>query len=101
MATASTAASACTVEQALSFLGTDAPESNPADEIIVISDTTRYVNVTGGETVRFVAGEHSFTWSFQTGGTRVAPFDLERIAPKGFLNHRVVTYVAEDPLYMG
>jgi hypothetical protein len=100
-ATASNAASAGTAEQALSFLGTAVPGQSPADEVIVISDTTRYVNVTGGETVRFVVGEHSFTWSFQTGGTRIAPFDLGRIAPKGFLNHRVVAYVAEDPLYMG
>jgi hypothetical protein len=51
--------------------------------------------------VRFVVGGHAFTWSFQTGGTRLAPFDLERIAPKGLLNHRVVAYVADDPLYVG
>jgi hypothetical protein len=100
-ATAGKASSACTAEQALGFLGTAVPVQSPADEVIVISDTTRYVNVTGGETVRFVVGGHSFTWSFQTGGTRILPFDLGRIAPKGFLNHRVVAYVAEDPLYMG
>jgi hypothetical protein len=100
-ATAGNAASACTVEQPLSFLGTPVPVQSPADEVIVISDTTRYVNVTGGETVRFVVGEHAFAWSFQTGGTRIVPFDLGRIAPKGWLNHRVVAYVAEDPLYTG
>jgi hypothetical protein len=100
-ASASTAASACTVEQPLDFLGIAAPVQSPADEVIVISDTTRYVNVTGGETVRFVVGGHAFTWSFQTGGTRLAPFDLARITPKGLLNHRVVAYVADDPLYVG
>jgi hypothetical protein len=97
----SSAASACTVEQPLSFLGTAVPVQSPADETIVISDATRYVNVTGGETVRFVVGGHAFTWSFQTGGTRIVPFDLGRIAPRGLLNHRVVAYVADDPLYVG
>jgi hypothetical protein len=100
-AAASNAAPACTVEQALDFLGTAVPVQSPADEIIVISDTTRYVNVTGGETVRFIVDGHAFTWSFQTSGTRLVPFDLSRIAPRGLLNHRVVAYVADDPLYLG
>jgi hypothetical protein len=100
-ATASNAASACTVEQPLGFLGNAVPVQSPADETIVISDTTRYVNLTGGETVRFVVGGQAFTWRFQTGGTHLIPFDLSRIAPKGLLNHRVVAYVADDPLYLG
>jgi hypothetical protein len=100
-AAASNAAPACTVGQALDFLGTAVPVQSPADETIVISDTTRYVRVTGGETVRFVVGGQAFTWRFQTGGTPLVPFDLSRIAPKGLLNHRVVAYVADDPLYVG
>lgn len=78
-----------------------APAQSPADEVIAITDTTSYVKLTGGTTVRFVAGGRSFTWSFQTGGARIAPFDLERIVPRGFLNHRVVVYLADDPLYQG
>ncbi|MGJ7917828.1 CzcE family metal-binding protein [Massilia sp. LXY-6] len=101
MGIASSAATACTLEQALSFLGTVAPAQSPADEVITITDTTPYVNVSGGSTVRFVAGGRSFTWRFQTGAAHIVPFDLERIAPRGFLNHRVVVYVADDPLYRG
>jgi hypothetical protein len=101
LAIASNAALACHTEQPISFLGTIVPEQSPADEVVVIADATRYVNVTGGTTVRFVAGERSFTWNFETGGARIVPFDLERIAPRGFLNHRVVAYVADDPLYQG
>lgn len=99
LAIASNIAAAC--EQPLSFLGTPAPAQTPADEVIVIGATTRYVNVAGGTTVRFVADGRSFTWRFETGGTRILPFDLARIAPQGFLDHRVVAYVADDPLYQG
>lgn len=101
MAIASGAAPAWTCGQPLSFLGTIVPAQSPADEVIVITDGTRYVNVTGGTTVRFLSNGQAFTWSFQTGGARIMPFDLGRIAPRGFLNHRVVTYVTDDPLYLG
>lgn len=88
-------------EQPRAFLGRAAPEQTSADRVIVITDATRYVNVTGGQTVRFVVGEHSFTWCFQTGSAHVVPFDLQRIAPQGVLTHSVVAYVADNPLYQG
>lgn len=95
------AAPACPDAQPLGFLGNAEPMQSAPDQVIVIDDGTRYVNVTSGTTVRFVVGERFFTWNFETGGTRVIPFDLERIAPEGFLRHRVVAYVADDPLYQG
>jgi hypothetical protein len=85
--------------QPLSFLGNAAPAQAAADQVVVITDATRYVNVSGGSTVRFVVGERAFTWSFQNGIAHVVPFDLERIAPKGLLNHPVTTYVSDNPLY--
>lgn len=70
------------------------------DRIIALDAGTRWVNVTGGEVVKFVAGGKSFSWSFDTYGT--APvFDLGRIAPEGTLSGRPVkVYVAPDPLYI-
>jgi hypothetical protein len=101
MSIANEAALACTVDQPLGFLGTAAPDQSAVDDVAVITPATRYVNVTGGTTVRFIVDGRSFTWSFQTGGARILPFDLARIAPRGLMGHRVVIYVADDPLYLG
>jgi len=90
---------AAAAEQPRAFLGKAAPVQASADKVIVITDATRYVNVTGGQTVRFVVGDRSFTWSFQTGSAHVVPFDLQSIAPQGVLTHHVVAYVADNPLY--
>jgi hypothetical protein len=101
-----TAASAASVavaaaETPISFLGSAAPESAAVSRVIVITDANRYVNVTGGETVRFVVGDKSFAWSFETGSANIIPFDLSRIAPAGLLNHKVTAYVAYNPIYWG
>ena len=81
------------------LLGDPAPVS-AATRTIVISPTTKYVNVTGGETVRFVAGDKSFAWNFD--GEEYAPaFELNLTAPPGVLDHKVMAYVAPNPLYMG
>lgn len=101
IAAASHLAPACPLEQPLSFLGNAAPAEAPVDKTIVITDQTRYVNVTGGTTVKFVVGNRSFNWSFQNAYMHLIPFDLRRIAPRDFLTHPVATYVAEDPLYLG
>lgn len=74
-------------------------DSTPVDQVIVITDATRHLNVTGGSTVRFVVGERSFSWNFQNGSAHVVPFDLQQIAPSGLLTHRVVVYVSDNPLY--
>ena len=63
---------------------------------IAISPDTKFVNVTGGETIRFQVGARSFVWTFN--GTR-SSFDLARVAPAGTLDHKITTYVADNPLY--
>lgn len=86
--------------RSVSLLGSAAPAS-AAERTITINADTRYVNVTGGSTVHFIVNGQSFTWNFQTGGSHVAPFELARLAPAGALNHKVVVYVSDDPLYLG
>jgi hypothetical protein len=97
LAAASTAALAG--NQQSDFRGNAAPAQTVADQVIVITNATRHVNVTGGSTVRFVVNGQSFNWSFQNGTAHVLPFDLQQIAPQGLLTHPVTTYVSDNPLY--
>ena len=90
------AAHAGAAEQTASFRGNAAPAQAAVDQVIVLTDATRYVNVTGGQAVRFVVGDRSFNWCFQDGSAHVVPFDLQKIAPQGVLTHQVTTYVADD-----
>jgi hypothetical protein len=88
-----------TVEPPLAFLGDPASPAE-ATRTIVITPDTKWVNVTGGETVRFVVGDKSFAWKFNVASS-VFSFDLNRIAPPGMLDHPVKVYVAPDPRYIG
>jgi hypothetical protein len=74
----------------------------PADYMptIVITPNTRYVNVVGGDTVRFVSGGKEFAWTFNVART-IDQFDLNDVAPPGLLDHTVRAYVAPDPKYWG
>lgn len=81
------------------LLGDPAPVT-AATRTIVITPATRYVNVTGGEIVRFVAGGKSFAWNFD-GEESAAAFALNLTAPAGVLDHEVMAYVAPNPLYLG
>ncbi|WP_371767909.1 CzcE family metal-binding protein [Massilia sp.] len=101
IATTLAAGAAGAAPQPRAFLGSAAPVQAAADQVIVITDATRHVNVTGGQTVRFVVGDRTFTWCFQNGSAHVIPFDLQTIAPQGLLRHAVTTYVADNPLYSG
>ena len=65
----------------------------------MITPETKYVNVTGGETVQFVVGGTSFVWNFDS--SSIATFNLDRTAPPGVLDHKVMVYVASNPLYSG
>jgi hypothetical protein len=69
-----------------------------ATRTIVVEPGTRWVNVTGGDIVKFKAGGKTFVWNFDV-ADGVASFELNRIAPPGALNHPVVAYVAPNPLY--
>lgn len=85
---------------ALAFIGGPAPAA-AAERSITIGADTKYVNVTAGTTVRFVVGDQSFTWNFQSGGLHIAPVDLRLLAPANMLDHKIIVYVADDPLYQG
>jgi hypothetical protein len=69
-----------------------------SSRVITITPATRWVNVTSGDTVRFVAGERMFAWNFQVSPT-VSVFDLKEIAPPGTLPRPVLVYVEPNPLY--
>jgi hypothetical protein len=79
------------------LLGTSVPPS-AATQTVVITTHTRWVSVTGGDVVRFVAGGGEFGWAFNVGPT-VAMFDLNRVAPPGLLGRELPVYVDPNPLY--
>ena len=82
-------------EPALDLLGGPGSPSM-VTRTIVIKAETRYVNVTGGEVIRFEVGDKSFVWNFN--GQR-SSFDLARVAPTSTLDHKVTAYVAPNPMY--
>ena len=63
-----------------------------AQRTIVITPATRFVNVTEGDVVKFVANGKIFTWYFDT-PPEVSSFELNRVAPEGALDHSVTAYV--------
>jgi hypothetical protein len=81
----------------IDLLGDPAPPS-AATHTIAIKPDTRWVNVTGGDTVRFVVGDKAFAWNFTVAPT-VSSFALNQVAPPGVLGREVVVYVAPDPRY--
>ena len=84
---------------ALALLGDPAPLA-ASTRTITLTAATKYVNVTGGQIVKFVDGERAFAWNFD-GSEDISAFDLARVAPAGMLNHSVVAYIAPNPMYMG
>ena len=80
----------------IALLG-DAASPASATRTIAIYPDTRYVNVTGGEIVKFTVGNQSFAWNFNG---RPSSFDLNAVAPPGVLDHGVQAYVAPNPLYI-
>ena len=71
-----------------------------ADCTIEIGDSTRYVNVSNGQTVRFVIGAQSFSYTFNALGN-VNALQLSEIAPAGLAVPDVRIYLAPNPLYLG
>ena len=92
--------SACATHTSLVDLyGQSAPVS-AAERTITITPDTKYVNVEGGQIVRFVVGDKEFAWNFNT-ATSINSFNLTEVAPPGVLNHAVRAYVSPDPKYRG
>jgi hypothetical protein len=67
-----------------------------ATRTIVIRPDTSFVNVTGGEIIRFDVGARSFAWNFSG---RRSSFDLAQVAPPSMLTRKVTAYVAPNPMY--
>jgi hypothetical protein len=93
------ALSACAARTSYVDLYGQAAPASGADHTIVITSATKYVNVEGGQTVKFVAGGNEFAWTFNVART-VNSFDLNEVAPPGVLNHVVRVYVSPDPKYI-
>ena len=81
----------------ITLLGDPASPASASRTIAIYPDT-RYVNVTGGEVVKFTVGDKSFAWNFNG---RPTSFDLNAVAPPGVMDHRVRAYIAPNPLYGG
>lgn len=77
------------------WYGVAAPD-HTAQRKIEIKPDTRWVNVTNGETVTFVADGQRFTFHFQTYPTTQV-VDLATLAPSGVNIKPVRVYVAESP----
>ncbi|MEW6331346.1 MAG: CzcE family metal-binding protein [Pseudomonadota bacterium] len=77
-------------------LGTPVHDGS-ADRTIALGADAKWVNVTGGETIKFVVGGKSFSWRFDTFSTSPV-FELDKIAPAGMLDGRSIkVYVSPDP----
>jgi Heavy-metal resistance protein CzcE len=72
----------------------DAATPSVATKTIMINANTKYVNITGGDTVLFKVGDKMFAWQFDG---RVSKINLSDIAPAGVLDHNVTAYVSNDP----
>jgi hypothetical protein len=72
--------------------------SDTADRDVAVDASTRWVNVTNGQTVRFDVGGQHFTFAFDAWpSTDSVP--LSAIAPKGVTVPDVRVYIAPNPLY--
>jgi hypothetical protein len=79
--------------------GESAPAS-AAEHTVVINHDTQYVNVTGGDVVKFIVHGQPYTWNFDT-AANINVVDLNALIPAGALHHTVRVYVARDPTYSG
>jgi len=70
------------------------------DRTIVIDSSTRWVNVNGGDRIRFSANGQSFDHSFNS-FTQSRVYDLGKIAPAGALDRPVKVYVTADDRFTG
>jgi hypothetical protein len=66
--------------------------ANPsyAERTIMVTPQTKAINVNHGEVVKVKIGTEEFAWNFD-GVAR--PFELNKIAPEGALDHMVRVYI--------
>lgn len=81
---------------AANFGSPETPDA--ATRTVTLTAATKAVNVSNGDTVKFVDGERSFTWHFDTRRDS-ASLSLAAIAPGDSMLQNVRVYVASNPLY--
>lgn len=81
----------------VSLLGQQVDDA-AATQVVIIHPNTKWTNIESGQIVRFYAGNKTFTWAF-TNSQEITSFDLNRVTPPGFLDHRVTVYLTPDPKY--
>lgn len=89
------ALSAGAADTAAKDLGETA-DASVATRTITIVKKTKYVDVKKGEIVKFVVDDKVFTWNFD-GKSRKSKFNMNSIAPSGFLDHTVNVYLDRTP----
>jgi len=70
-------------------------EASLADRTVVVTPSTKFVNVKHGEVVKIVAGGKEFAWNFD--GIE-QPFELAKIAPQGAIDHNVRVYIERSEM---
>jgi hypothetical protein len=77
-------------ELAPSLLG-DVVSADQAQRTVVITPSTKWVNVAQDETVKFEANGKTFAVDFN--GPSTNSFNLQSLAPAGTLDHQVAVYL--------
>ena len=75
------------------LLGEAVPPESPVNKVVMIDANTRWANVNQGDTVKFVAGDQTFAWHFETPKFAV---NLQDIAPAGAINRKIYVYVTPE-----
>ena len=75
------------------LLGGPASPEDPVNKVVAINAGTRWANVNQGETVKFIVGDKSFAWHFETPKLAV---NLAEIAPAGTIDRTIYVYVAPN-----
>lgn len=88
-------ASSSPMKNTVDIYGSTVPVAAATRQIALTPDT-KWINVTRGESVNFVAGAKSFAWNFYTLRSE-ANFDLSEIAPKDINMQQIRIYVAKKP----
>jgi len=100
LATGMTALSGIAAAQSDTFMNGQSyygqPASTGAPARVVDLATTNYVNVSYGETVKFVSGTKTFAWTFN--GLSPRAVALNKIAPADFGTKPLTVYVPRNPL---
>jgi hypothetical protein len=76
-------------------MGTPA-QGMPADRVIKLTAKTKGVSVLWGTVVTIMNGDKSFTWRYDTLGTK--PFELAKIAPADFGAGKIMVHVVDEIL---